>query len=127
MVLPALALLLLSLTAGCTTAARTHESSTPATDRTVHIDQKDFGTEVFVRVGDVLAVARPASYDEWNLAFSTDVLRSLNTEEGRRRPPANGWTFAVVGRGTTDLALTPFAPRGGTPNVPRFLVTVTAQ
>jgi len=126
MVLPAL-VLLLSVTAGCSMAARARENGTTAPDRTVHVGADQFGSEVTVRVGDVLAVEKPASYDEWDVAFSGDVLRSLNTDEGRRRPPANGWTFAVVGRGTTDLALTPYIPRGGTPNVPRYVVTVTAQ
>ena len=80
-----------------------------------------------MRVGDVLKVARPADYDEWDLAYSNDVLRSLNTEEGRRRPPADGWTFAVVARGSTDILLTPIVNRGGTPNVPKFVLTVTAE
>ena len=127
MVLPALVLLLLSLTAGCGTAARARENATPAPDRTVHVRSSQFGSQITVRVGDVLEVEKPASYEEWNIAFSSEVLRSLNTPEGRRRPPANGWTFAVIGAGTTDVALTPYIARGGTPNVPRFVVTVTAQ
>lgn len=126
MVLHALALVASLAFTGCM-SARAREATAPSRDRTIRVGQEQFGTTVDVRVGDVLAVAKPANYDEWDVAFSGDVLRSLNSTEGRRRPPADGWTFAVIGRGTTDVSLTPFLPRGGTPNVPRFVVTVTAQ
>lgn len=127
MVLPALALILSITGAGCSMAARTRDASAPTADRTVRITTTQFGTEVTVKVGDVLVVERPANFDEWDLAFSSEVLKSLNTTEGRRTPPANGWTFAVIAHGTTDLTLTPQVAKGGTPNVPRFVVTVTAQ
>jgi hypothetical protein len=127
MVLPALALIAALALTGCSMSAGGLETTAPSADRTIRIGPGQFGTTVTVRVGDVLAVERPANYDEWDVAFSGDVLRSLNSAEGRRRPPADGWTFAVIARGTTDLSLTPFIPRGGTPNVPRFVVTVLSQ
>jgi hypothetical protein len=96
-------------------------------ERTVRLGAGDFGRDISVRVGDVLRVDRPANFDEWDVAYAAEVLRSLNTDEGRRRPPADGWTFAVIARGTTDLLLTPIVSRGGTPNVPKFTVTITAQ
>jgi hypothetical protein len=126
MVLPALALLVSIAGASCT-MARLRENPAPAPDRTVRVAAAQFGTEITVRVGDVLVVERPANYEEWDVAFSSDVLRSLNTDQGRRTPPANGWTFAVVGIGSTDLTFTPHLPKVGTPNVPRFAVTVTVQ
>ena len=126
MVFPALLLVLSIAGASCTMAARVPETVS-ATDRTTRISASQFGSDISVRVGDVLVVERPADYDEWNVDFSGDVLRSLNTEEGRRKPPSDGWTFAVTARGTTDLAFTPHIPKGGTPNVPRFVITVTAK
>jgi hypothetical protein len=117
----------LLLVVACSTAARNFPAAAAPGERTIHVTRSQFGSEITVRVGDVLKVARPADYDEWDLSFSDDVLRSLNTEEGRRHPPADGWTFAVVARGTTDIALAPFVSRGGTPNVPKFVVTVTAE
>jgi hypothetical protein len=118
-------LLALSLASACAPAVRANDPSAPATDRTVRLSTRDFGHIVTLHVGDVLVVPRPGNFDEWDLAFSTEVLRSLNTEDGRRRPPADGWTFAVVGAGTTDVSFTPFAAGGGA--VPRFVVTVTAR
>lgn len=126
MVLPALIALMSIGITGCSASARARET-TPAVERTVRITASDFGSEVAVRAGDVLRVERPAQYDEWDLAYSTEILRSLNTEEGRRRPPADGWTFAVIARGSTDILLTPSASGGGAPNVPKFVVTVTAR
>lgn len=121
-------ILLAVLSTSCASAVQaTRTSDYVDADRTVRVTRDRFGGSVDVRVGDVLVVERPADYDEWSLAFSTEVLRSLNTEEGRRRPPADGWTFAVIAKGTTDLAITPYVPRGGTPNVPKFVVTVTAE
>ena len=114
----------------CSTAARARDNGAAtahAAERTVRVRAEDFGGEVRVRVGDVLRVERPADYDEWAIAYSSDVLRSLNTEQGRRRPPEDGWTFAVVARGSTDLSATPVPATGGTPNVPKFVVTITAQ
>ena len=127
MVLPALVALLAIVNVGCSMAATTRNDASAQPDRTVRVRAGDFGTEITVRVGDVLRIERPADYDEWNLAYSTDVLRSLNTAQGQRRPPADGWTFAVVAAGTTDISLTPVVPRGGTPNVPKFVVTVSAR
>ena len=110
----------------CAPAVRDHDvASAPPRDRTVRVSARDFGRGVAVRVGDVLVVAPPADYDQWDLAFSSEVLRSLNTENGRRRPPAGGWTSAVMGAGTTDVSLQPFVGQAGT--VPRFVVTVTAR
>ena len=110
----------------CSPAARDARTrvDTPR-ERTVHVTPADFGTEITVRTGDVLVVMRPADYAEWDVAFSNDVLRLLNTAAGRRRPPAEGWTFAVLAPGTTEVALTPYVPRGG--NVPRYVVTVTSR
>ena len=126
MVFPALLFVLSIAGASCTMAARAPGTAAGA-DRTSRISASQFGSDVSVRVGDVLVVERPAEYDEWNVDFSGDVVRSLNTEEGRRKPPPDGWTFAVIARGTTDLAFTPHLSRGGTPNVPRFVITVTAK
>lgn len=124
MVLPALLLLVSIASTSCSTISN---GAAPAVgERTVRVRAEDFGTEITVRVGDVVRVDRPADYEEWDIAYATEILRSLNTEEGRRRPPADGWTFAVIARGTTDISLTPFT-RGGTPNVPKFVVTVTAE
>jgi hypothetical protein len=119
--------LLFMVAVGCSSAARNVPTAAAPGERTIHVTRTQFGSEITVRVGDVLKVPRPADYDEWDLAYSNDVLRSLNSEEGRRRPPADGWTFAVVARGTTDISLTPFVTRGGTPNVPKFVLTVTAE
>jgi hypothetical protein len=127
MVLPALMLVAMLGAGGCTAAARVPDASTPARGRTVRVTAAQFGSPVAVRVGDVLKVERPAPFDRWTLDFSRDVLRSLNTAEGRRTPPADGWTFAVVGAGSTDLAFTAHASQGGTPNVPRFVLSITAQ
>jgi hypothetical protein len=127
MVLPGLMLIVSLAAAGCTAAARAPEASTPAPGRTVRVTAAQFGPKVTVRVGDVLKIEPPAPFDRWTLDFSREVLRSLNTEEGRRTPPADGWTFAVVGAGTTDLAFTAHTSQGGTPNVPRFVLSITAQ
>lgn len=126
MLLPALIIAICLLCGSCALAPRSQEVASRPAERTVHIAASQFGSTVTVAVGDVLKVQRPASYNEWSVDFSHDVLRSLNTEEGRRNPPGDGWTFAVVRRGTSDIAVTP-APTGGTPNVPRFIVTVSAQ
>jgi hypothetical protein len=117
-------LLALSTALACAPSVRANDPATPS-DRTVRLSSRDFGRTVSVQVGDVLVVPRPANFDEWDLAFSNEVLRSLNTGDGRRRPPADGWTFAVVAAGTTDVSLTPFSAQGG--NVPRYVVTVTAR
>jgi hypothetical protein len=122
-----LLMLPLLMVVACSTAARSVPAAAAPGERTIHVTRSQFGSEITVRVGDVLKVARPADYDEWDLSFSDDVLRSLNTEAGRRRPPADGWTFAVVACGTTDISLAPFVSRGGTPNVPKFVITVTAE
>ena len=127
MVLPALVLLVSVVNGGCSTVSRTRDNVPVPPERTVRIEAQDFGKDITVRVGDVLRVDRPANYDEWDIAYAAEVLRSLNTDEGRREPPIDGWTFAVVARGTTDLLLTPVVSRGGTPNVPKFVVTITAQ
>jgi hypothetical protein len=127
MVLPGLMLMLLLAGAGCSAAAARPDAVAPAAGRTIRVSASQFGSAITVRVGDVLKVQRPASYKTWTLDFSRDVLRSLNTEEGRRTPPADGWTFAVVGTGTTDLAVTAHLSRGGTPNVPRFVLSITAE
>jgi hypothetical protein len=119
--------ILLSIALGGCMAAGAPEAAAPAPGRTVHVRASQFGSTIAVRVGDVLKVERPADYDTWTVDFSRDVLRSLNTEEGRRTPPADGWTFAVVGRGTTDLAFTAHSPGGGTPNVPRFVLSIAAE
>lgn len=119
-------LLAVITTSACAPAMQRAEADpAPDADRTVRLSRRDFGRAVQLRVGDVLVVPRPAEYDEWDLAFAPEVLRSLNTEDGRRRPPADGWTFAVVAAGTTDVSFTPFVGQGGT--VPRFVVTVTAR
>lgn len=129
MVALAFVLIALIATAGCTTTARARDNAAApqASERTVRVRAEDFGGEVRVQVGDVLRVEPPGDYDEWDMAYSSDVLRSLNTEEGRRRPPDAGWTFAVVARGSTDLSVSPVPARGGTPNVPKFVLTVTAR
>jgi hypothetical protein len=127
MVLPGLFLLLTLAGAGCSTAAARPDAVAPAAGRTIRVSASQFGTSITVRVGDVLKVERPARHDTWTLDFSREVLRSLNTEEGRRTPPAEGWTFAVVGTGTTDLAATAHSSGGGTPNVPRFVLSITAE
>lgn len=127
MVLRALVLLVSIANGGCSTVSRARESAPTPPERTVRLGARDFGRNITVRVGDVLRVDRPANYDEWDVAYAAEVLRALNTDEGRRRPPADGWTFAVVARGTTDLLLTPIVSLGGTPNVPKFVVTITAQ
>jgi len=113
------------LLTGCTTTARTTGAGEP--ERTVRVSPGEFGSTVTANVGDVLVVTPPARFDEWTLDFSTDILRSLDTAAGRRTPPPRGWTFAVVGAGTTDLACTPYVSGGGAPNAPRFAVTITAQ
>lgn len=129
MVPPTLVLLVLLATSACSTSARARDDVAAAqpAERTVHARAEDFGGEVRVQVGDVLRVEKPADYDEWDIAYSSDVLRSLNTENGRRRPPADGWTFAVIARGSTDLSVSPAPARGGTPNVLKFVLTVTAR
>ena len=103
------------------------EATAPTAGRTVRITASQFGSDVMVRVGDVLKVERPADHDTWTVDFAREILRSLNTAEGRRTPPPDGWTFAVVGSGTTDLVFTAHVSRGGTPNVPRFVVSITAE
>jgi hypothetical protein len=126
MVLPALVFLASVATLGCSTIAPARDHAA-ARERTVRVTAADFGREITVHVGDVLRIARPADYDEWDVAYSSDVLRSLNTDEGRRRPPADGWTFAVIARGSSDISLTPASSEGRTPNVQKFVVTVTAE
>ena len=122
-----LIVLAVSMFAACAPAARAQRDSRAAPDRTVRVSENDFGTVIDVRVGDLLKVAMPADYAEWDVAFSSDVLRSLNTDSGRRHPPADGWTFAVVAVGTTDIAVTPRISGSGTPNVPKFVITVAAR
>ena len=126
MVLPAFLVVLSIAACGCRAAAAP-EAAAPARGRTVRVTASQFGTSISVRVGDVLKIERPAEYDTWTVDFSSDVLRSLNTAEGRRTPPPDGWTFAVVGAGITDLVFTAHPSRGGTPNVPRFVLAITAE
>jgi hypothetical protein len=127
MVLPGLLIVLSLAGVGCTVAAGRPETVAPARSRTVRVTAAQFGSAITVRVGDVLKVEPPASSDSWTIDFSGDILRSLNTAEGRRTPPRDGWTFAVVGTGTTDLAVTAHRPGPGTPNVPRFVLSITAE
>ena len=127
MVLPGLILILSLAGAGCSAAAARPDAVAPAAGRTIRVSASQFGSSISVRVGDVLKVQRPANFATWTVDFSRDVLRSLNTEEGRRTPPADGWTFAVVGTGTTELAVTAHESRGGTPNLPRFVLSITAE
>lgn len=127
MVLPGFILILSLAGAGCSAAAARPDAVAPAAGRTIRVSASQFGSSITVRVGDVLKVEPPAAHDTWTLDFSRDVLRSLNTEEGRRTPPADGWTFAVVGTGTTELAASAHGSRGGTPNVPRFVLSITAE
>jgi hypothetical protein len=126
-VLHAVLLLITSLAAlGCTRSVGA-EAAAPSPGRTIRITASQFGSTVSVRVGDVLKIERPANHERWTVDFSRDVLRSLNTDEGRRTPPPDGWTFAVVHAGTTDLVFTAVASQSGTPNVPRFVLTITAE
>jgi hypothetical protein len=127
MVLPALLIVLSVTGVGCTVAAGRPDAVAPSPGRTVRVSASQFGSAISVRVGDVLKVERPANFDTWTVDFSRDVLRSLNTDEGRRTPPADGWTFAVVGTGTTDLAFTAHRAGGGTPSTPRFTLSITAE
>jgi hypothetical protein len=127
MLLAALLLLLSLANVGCSTVSKARDTMPAPREDEVRVRAAEFGGEVRVKVGDVLRVDRPAENEEWDLAYADDILRSLNTEQGRRRPPADGWTFAVIGRGTTDITLTPVAPQGGTPNVQKFVVTVIAE
>ena len=127
MVLPGLILILSLAGAACSTAAARPDAVAPAAGRTIRVSASQFGSSIRVRVGDVLKVPRPANHDAWTLDFSRDVLRSLNTDEGRRTPPTDGWTFAVVGTGTTELAVTAHGSGSGTPNVPRFVLSITAE
>jgi hypothetical protein len=112
---------------GCTVAAGRPDAVAPARGRTVRVSASQFASPVTVRVGDVLKVQRPAEFDRWTVDFSRDVLRSLNTAEGRRTPPADGWTFAVVGSGTTDLVFTAHPPTGTSPSNPRFILSITVE
>jgi hypothetical protein len=128
MVLPGLLIVFSLAGLGCTAAASRPDAAAPAAGRTVRVAASQFGSAITVRVGDVLKVERPAAFETWTVDFSRDVLRSLNTEEGLRTPPADGWTFAVVGAGTTDLVVTAHPEKGGgTPNTPRFILSITAE
>jgi hypothetical protein len=127
MVLPALVIFLTIAGPACTVAAGRPDAVAPSRGRTVRVAASQFGSGITVRVGDVLKVERPAEFDTWTVDFSRDVLRSLNTDEGRRTPPADGWTFAVVGVGTTDLVFTAHPAAGGTPSNPRFTLSITAE
>jgi len=127
MLLPRLFIVLALSGVGCTAGAGRPEAVAPARGRTVPVSPSQFGSAITVRVGDVLKVARPAAFDIWTVDFSRDVLRSLNTAAGLRTPPPEGWTFAVVGSGTTDLAFTAHPPTGGSPSTPRFVLSITAE
>ena len=115
--------LVLTTAAGCSLAVGSSDTAAPAPGRTVRVSSGEIGSTIRVRVGDVLKVERPANYDAWNVEFSRGVLRSLNTNEGRRTPPADGWTFAVVASGSTQIVFTPEGARG---NTRRFLLTIDA-
>jgi hypothetical protein len=127
MVLSALLVAVLMASVGCTAASAKPEAAAPAPGRTVRVTASQFGSPVSVRVGDVLKVERPADYEGWTVDFSRAVLRSLNTDEGRRTPPADGWTFAVVGSGTTELVLSAQSPRGPTAPRRRFVLSIVAE
>lgn len=126
MLLPRLFVVLM-FASGCTVAAGRPDAVAPARGRTVSVSAAQFASPITVRVGDVLKVERPAEFDSWTVDFSRDVLRSLNTAEGRRRPPPDGWTFAVVGSGTTDLVFTAHPATGTSPSNPRFILSITAE
>jgi hypothetical protein len=127
MLLPRLFIVLTLAGVGCTVAAGRPDAVAPARGRTVRVSAAQFASPITVRVGDVLKVERPAEFDTWTVDFSRDVLRSLNTAAGRRTPPADGWTFAVVGSGTTDLVFTAHPRTGTSPSTPRFILSITAE
>jgi hypothetical protein len=127
MVLAGLLLSLSIAAAGCSLTTGQPDAAAPVAGRTVRVTAAQFGSGITVHVGDVLKVERPADYGTWTVDYSQDILRSLNTAEGRRTPPPDGWTFAVVGTGTTDVVFTAHVTQGGTPNVPRFVLSITSE
>ena len=121
-----LMLLLVVYLSACVPAAHsTREPADAGRERTVRITEREFGTEVTVSIGDILAVSRPADFAEWDVAFASEVLRSLDTAADRRRPPATGWRFEAIDEGTTDIAFTAYVAGRG--NVPRYIVTITVR
>jgi hypothetical protein len=109
---------------GCHVAAGQPSASTSG--REIVVSAEQWGRGVSARVGDVIRVAPPASYDEWNVHASSDVIRALDSAERQRRPGSEGWRFESVRTGTAELSFVPFVGDGA-PSQPRFTLSVVVQ
>lgn len=116
--------LLAPFVAACATAT----SLAPANDVVVTPQ----GQTVELRVGQTLAVRRPADVPDWQVDFADDVLKALQTAEQTRSPGPDGWRFEAVKAGETDVVFTgkrradPSRP-SGPPNMPSFRLTVRVR
>lgn len=94
------------------------------------ITRARFGTEVEVRVGELIRVPRPMDATRWQVDYAIEMLRPIGGPKAMAEPGPDGWRFEVVGAGTCELMLTaeltPEPARPISPSVPRFTVTIRA-
>jgi hypothetical protein len=119
--------LLLLLMVGCDmrpTVAATRSSTQSSEDVII----RSFGQVVTVQVRQTLRVARPADFSDWQVDYSSDVLKALTPPDQMRSPGPDGWRFQAIARGETDLVVTPVATSDVTSAAPaRFAVTIRVQ
>ncbi len=83
------------------------------------------GQRVVVHLHQILRVVRPAEFADWQVDYAEDIVKPLDSAQQMRSPDADGWRFEAIGRGETDIVVTPIAtsaPHGPAP--PRFSLTV---
>jgi hypothetical protein len=86
------------------------------------------GSEIEVRVGEVIRVRRPADFTRWQLDYAGDILRPVGRPGEIAEPGPEGWTFTVIGAGVCELRLTAEVAPGPagpvSPSPPQFTLTI---
>jgi hypothetical protein len=90
------------------------------------------GEVVNVTVGQTVLVRRPADFSEWQVDYSTAVVRALTPPDRMRTPDADGWKLKAIASGETDVTVTPAMKTGvnnraAPPAPPQFKVTIRVQ
>jgi hypothetical protein len=86
-------------------------------------------TAIDVKVGELVRVRRPADFARWQVDYAAEVLRPVAGATDVVSPGPDGWTFVIVGEGTSDLTLTAEPPPGPgpvPPSPPKFTLIVRA-
>lgn len=106
-------------------AACTAQSTVATAGQSDDIVVRAQGQQIALRLHQTIRVVRPADFADWQVDYAADVLKALDAAQQVRSPGADGWRFEAIGRGETDIVVTPIvapAPNGASP--PRFTVTV---